>query len=101
MALQADCTAISATPSGLQLGNIDAGVSRTIVVPYSGTPHGDVTIVSLFVGPPPHFSIDAQARLFVSYTAADGLVSDWNEVFRLNMGLPLTVNVQDFFRPDW
>lgn len=42
-----------------------------------------------------------QAYLLISYTAADGQITEWAETFHLNMGLPLTVNVQDFFRPDW
>ena len=44
---------------------------------------------------------DRQALLHIAYTAEDGLTSEWTESFQLNMGLPLTVNVQDFFRPDW
>lgn len=37
----------------------------------------------------------------LSYTAEDETPREWRDVQELSMGLPLTVNVQDVFRPKW
>lgn len=43
----------------------------------------------------------SQARMKLSYTADDETPREWRDVQELFMGLPLTVNVQDVFRPNW
>jgi hypothetical protein len=42
-----------------------------------------------------------QACITITYTAEDGVESTWTEVQEVRIALPMTVNVQDFFRPDW
>jgi hypothetical protein len=44
---------------------------------------------------------DIQACVTIIYTAEDGVGSTWTEVQEVRVALPMTVNVQDFFRPDW
>jgi hypothetical protein len=46
-------------------------------------------------------SADSQACVTIVYTAEDGIESSWTEVQDVRVALPMTVNVQDFFRPDW
>jgi len=46
-------------------------------------------------------SADSQACITIVYTAEDGVESTWTEVQEVRVALPMTVNVQDFFRPDW
>jgi hypothetical protein len=46
-------------------------------------------------------SADSQACVTIMYTAEDGVESTWTETQDVRVGLPMTVNVQDFFRPDW
>jgi hypothetical protein len=42
-----------------------------------------------------------QAQIRITYFNPDGSHRDWIDDQSLFMGLPLTVNVQDFFRPSW
>ena len=42
-----------------------------------------------------------QACVTIVYTAEDGVESIWTETQEVRVALPMTVNVQDFFRPDW
>ena len=42
-----------------------------------------------------------QASLTITYAAEDGVESSWTEIQEVRVALPMTVNVQDFFRPDW
>ncbi|TYJ56733.1 hypothetical protein B9479_002503 [Cryptococcus floricola] len=53
-----------------------------IIIPYSGVPQGD----------------SAQAYIALEYEA-NGKLREWVDTQKVNMSLPLTVNVQDFFRP--
>jgi hypothetical protein len=46
-------------------------------------------------------SADIQACVTIIYTAEDGVESTWTETQDVRVALPMTVNVQDFFRPDW
>lgn len=68
------------------------------MIPYFGTPHGDVSSVS-----PPRAEpkLISQASITITYTAEDGIESVWTETQDVRIALPMTVNVQDFFRPDW
>jgi hypothetical protein len=43
----------------------------------------------------------SQAHITVTYTAEDGIESSWAETQDVRIALPMTVNVQDFFRPEW
>lgn len=82
------------------LGNIEAGSIREVVVPYLGTPHGDNVSVRAWK-PPERFLLISQACITITYTAEDGVESTWTEIQEVRVALPMTVNVQDFFRPDW
>jgi hypothetical protein len=46
-------------------------------------------------------STKSQACVTIIYTAEDGAESTWTEIQDVRVALPMTVNVQDFFRPDW
>lgn len=82
------------------LGDLEAGTTRDVVIPYLGTPHGDNASVcyvrSLMIK-----SANSQACVTIIYTAEDGVESTWTETQDIRVALPMTVNVQDFFRPDW
>jgi hypothetical protein len=59
-------------------------------------------ITYLFVNLSPEYeSADSKACITIVYTAEDGVESTWTEVQDVRVALPMTVNVQDFFRPDW
>lgn len=90
-------------PAGnaILLGDIAAGETISLTIPYSGTAPSDTIQASL----PPRWEgwklIVLQARMKLSYTADDETPREWRDVQELFMGLPLTVNVQDVFRPSW
>lgn len=47
--------------------------------------------------------IALQAKIFLSYrsSVSPDVARTYLDTQSLSMGLPLTVNVQDFFRPQW
>jgi hypothetical protein len=82
------------------LKDLETGSVYEVVVPYFGTPHGDIASVSA-----PRYrwpqKLISQASITITYTAEDGIKSSWAETQDVRIALPMTVNVQDFFRPDW
>ncbi|WVR03511.1 hypothetical protein IAU60_000502 [Kwoniella sp. DSM 27419] len=68
---------------GIDIGDLPAGKVLAVTVPYSGVPQAEY----------------AKARVVLTYDTAHGSRS-WSGRMTVFMGLPLTVNVQDFFRPD-
>nr|XP_019048846.1 hypothetical protein I302_02625 [Kwoniella bestiolae CBS 10118]OCF27776.1 hypothetical protein I302_02625 [Kwoniella bestiolae CBS 10118] len=75
---------ISLDGSGLiEIGDVDAQGDREISIPYAGIPQGEY----------------AKAQIIIQYDTSAGS-REWIDNQVVFMGLPLTVNVQDFFRPD-
>ncbi|WVF66156.1 hypothetical protein IAT40_000896 [Kwoniella sp. CBS 6097] len=70
--------------SGLvTIGDLQSREKVTITTPYTGVPQGEY----------------AKAQIILQYETGTGS-REWIDTQMVFMGLPLTVNVQDFFRPD-
>nr|KIR47844.1 hypothetical protein I312_02992 [Cryptococcus bacillisporus CA1280] len=67
----------------ITVGDIRAGETMTISVPYTGLPPTDYM----------------RAHIDLQYSTDKG-ARQWMDVQTVDTGLPLTINVQDFFRPD-
>nr|XP_019014675.1 uncharacterized protein I206_00759 [Kwoniella pini CBS 10737]OCF53456.1 hypothetical protein I206_00759 [Kwoniella pini CBS 10737] len=75
---------VSLDESGLILfSDIQSGGEVVISIPYAGVPQGEY----------------AKAQITIQYDTSSSS-RDWIDSQVVFMGLPLTVNVQDFFRPD-
>lgn len=85
----------------LQLGHLEAKTTKNILIPFGDSPHGDVALVGRTPNVCELALTTTQAHLDLSYTAADGQVSRLVDTQKVRVALPLTVNVQDFFRPEW
>ncbi|WVQ76341.1 hypothetical protein IAR50_006006 [Cryptococcus sp. DSM 104548] len=68
----------------LVVGTVAPGNVVEVVIPYTGVPQGE----------------SAQAYIALEYEA-NGKSREWVDTQKVNMSLPLTVNVQDFFRPQF
>nr|XP_031863557.1 uncharacterized protein CI109_000809 [Kwoniella shandongensis]KAA5530629.1 hypothetical protein CI109_000809 [Kwoniella shandongensis] len=64
------------------LGDIEAGQKIDVYIPYTGVPQAEF----------------AKAQIILNYDTTTGY-REWIDTQTIFMGLPLTVNVQDFFRP--
>ncbi|TXT05006.1 hypothetical protein VHUM_03826 [Vanrija humicola] len=71
-------------PESIGLGDIKEGSSVAVTVPYTGIPRMEL----------------AKAHIVVQYDSPSGRVCSFVDEQTLFLGLPLTVNVQDIFRPD-
>ncbi|KIR55035.1 hypothetical protein I315_02272 [Cryptococcus gattii Ru294] len=79
-----DGTNLALNDEGLiTVGDIRAGETMTISVPYTGLPPTDYM----------------RAHIDLLYSTDKG-ARQWMDVQTVDTGLPLTINVQDFFRPD-
>lgn len=69
-----------------------------LLIPYRGTPPGETAYVSFptYRNSWSDIEADNQARIVVRYNDSHAYIES-SSVF---VGLPLTVNVQDFFRKD-
>ncbi|WWD09044.1 hypothetical protein V865_007164 [Kwoniella europaea PYCC6329] len=67
----------------IEIGDISAEEDVEITIPYAGIPQGEY----------------AKAQIIIQYDTSSGS-REWIDSQVVFMGLPLTVNVQDFFRPD-
>lgn len=65
-------------------GDIDADKAVTVTFPYGGVPRNEL----------------ARARIIIEYQSKTGRQCRYVDDQTVFMGLPITVNVQDFFRPD-
>lgn len=65
-------------------GDIDADKTVTVTFPYQGVPRNEL----------------ARARVTIEYESKAGRQCRYIDDQAVFMGLPITVNVQDFFRPD-
>ncbi|WWC85913.1 uncharacterized protein L201_000783 [Kwoniella dendrophila CBS 6074] len=75
---------IEVDESGLiHIGDIEVGEDVEISIPYAGVPQGEF----------------AKSQIIVQYDTSLG-PREWIDNQVVFMGLPLTVNVQDFFRPE-
>lgn len=68
----------------IALGDLAAETSLTLTFPYSGVPRNEL----------------ARVRVAVDYASPSGQRCRYRDDQGVFMGLPVTVNVQDFFRPD-
>ncbi|WVQ93773.1 hypothetical protein IAU59_000851 [Kwoniella sp. CBS 9459] len=75
--------AFDETSGSVAIGDLRAREDVTIHVPYTGVPQGEY----------------AKAQIVLQYETETGS-REWVDTQTVFMGLPLTVNVQDFFRPD-
>ncbi|KAK4686207.1 trafficking protein particle complex subunit 10, partial [Tremellales sp. Uapishka_1] len=80
-----DTNEISGETSSISIGEIPAHQHVTIAIPYSGVSQGDSSPI----------------RIDLDYTSSEGDLRprSYKDAQSVSMGLPLTVNVQDFFRP--
>ncbi|WRT63733.1 uncharacterized protein IL334_000656 [Kwoniella shivajii] len=67
----------------VNIGDLDPGEDVDIAIPYTGIPQGEY----------------AKAQIVLQYETSSG-PREWIDTQVIFMGLPLTVNVQDFFRPE-
>lgn len=99
-----DRSAIGATVEGVVLGDIEPNNIVYISIPYSGSPQGDVTKVGHYAVIGTETQLTAiQARVHLTYDSQTrpGQMRSYDDIQTIATGLPLTVNVQDFFRPEW
>ncbi|CAK9779681.1 hypothetical protein CC85DRAFT_273697 [Cutaneotrichosporon oleaginosum] len=66
------------------IGDLAADEIVTISVPFAGLPRGDL----------------AKTQIVVQYETSGGRVCTYIDQQTIDVGLPILVNVQDFFRPD-
>jgi hypothetical protein len=79
----------------VSLGHVAAGSTIRLVIPYVGNSATDLAKVS----PVDPCFADGQARSVLRYRTDSGEVRQVFDRHAISMSLPLTVNVQDFFRP--
>ncbi|WOO84693.1 Trafficking protein particle complex subunit 10 [Vanrija pseudolonga] len=79
-----DDRALELSPESIGLGDLEEGSSVSVTIPYTGIPRMEL----------------AKAHIVVQYDSPSGRVCSFVEEQNLFLGLPLTVNVQDIFRPD-
>ncbi|ORY22633.1 hypothetical protein BCR39DRAFT_551248 [Naematelia encephala] len=80
-----DDTALRTDEETIEIGDVAVGQVINVAIPCSGAPHSDTT----------------KARIIMTYAVeGDGLARTYMDIQTLSMGLPLTVNVQDFFRSE-
>lgn len=75
---------IDASADTIGLGNLDEDSVVLISIPYNGMPRNEL----------------AKVQVILQYTSTSGVESSYVDEQSVFMGLPLTVNVQDFFRPE-
>lgn len=76
--------AFQSTGEFIAFGDVDAEKTTTVTFPYQGVPRNEL----------------ARARVTIEYESKAGRQCRYIDDQAVFMGLPITVNVQDFFRPD-
>lgn len=75
---------VEASEDSIGLGDLDEDTVILISIPYSGMPRSEL----------------AKIQIVIQYTSSEGVESNYIDEQSVFMGLPITVNVQDFFRPE-
>lgn len=88
-------TAIQPSREAINLGSLQQETVISMVIPYKGIPRNELATVSHLMP-----RADSQADIIVQYTSASGKSSTYKDEQTVYMGLAITVNVQDFFRPN-
>lgn len=94
-----DNRALELSPESIGLGDLEEGSSVSVTIPYTGIPRMELAKVSTATMRRSS-ELTTQAHIVIQYDSPSGRVCSFVEEQNLFLGLPLTVNVQDIFRPD-